>query len=134
MQCDLGKDEPLSPEGFDRVILGGAVPTAGPLALPVPAELRAEHFLDRRELGIINVGPDAVVTVDGTEHQIRTKGCLYVGRGAKDISFAAPGRFSPRATRRASPRSPRSSAGWSTPSLTSPIRRRSRRWSGAATS
>ena len=55
----------------DRVIIGGVVPVAEPLALPVPAELRAEHFLDRRELGIVNVGPDAVVTVDGTEHTVR---------------------------------------------------------------
>ena len=77
----------------DRVILGGAAPDGEALALPVPAELRAGHFLDRRELGIVNVGPDAVVTVDGTEHSVRTKGCLYVGRGARDVSFSAPGRF-----------------------------------------
>ncbi len=77
----------------DRVILGGAVPTDGPLTLPVPPELRAQNFCDRRELGIINVGPDAAVTVDGTEYVIKTKGCLYVGRGAGEITFAAPGRF-----------------------------------------
>jgi len=77
----------------DRVILGGAVPTDAPLPLPVPEELRSEHFLDRREIGIINVGDNAIVTVDGTEHAIRNKGCLYVGRGAKDVTFQAPGRF-----------------------------------------
>ncbi|MFP5417308.1 MAG: 5-dehydro-4-deoxy-D-glucuronate isomerase [Actinomycetes bacterium] len=77
----------------DRVILGGVVPEAAPLPLTAPAELRAEHFLDRRELGIVNVGPDAVVTVDGTEHPVRNKGCLYVGRGTREVSFAAPGRF-----------------------------------------
>lgn len=77
----------------DRVIIGGAVPEGSPLDLPVPAELRAEHFLDRRELGIVNVGADAVVTVDGTEYTVLTKGCLYVGRGARDVSFSAPGRF-----------------------------------------
>ena len=77
----------------DRVIVGGAVPADGPLPLPVPAELRAEHFLDRRELGIVNVGEDADVTVDGTTHRVQRTGCLYVGRGAKDIVFHAPGRF-----------------------------------------
>ncbi len=77
----------------DRVILGGAVPTDGALTLPVPAELRAENFCDRRELGIVNVGEDAVVTVDGTEYPIKNKGCLYVGRGSGEITFAAPGRF-----------------------------------------
>ena len=77
----------------DRVVLGGAVPTDAPLALGVPAELRAEHFLDRRELGVINVGADAVVSVDGTEYVVRAKGCLYVGRGAREVTFSAPGRF-----------------------------------------
>jgi len=77
----------------DRVILGGAVPDAAPLPLPVPAELRARHFLDRRELGVVNVGPDAVVTVDGVEYPMLNKGCLYVGRGAREVVFAAPGRF-----------------------------------------
>lgn len=77
----------------DRVIIGGAVPAGAPLALPVPEELRAEHFCDRRELGIVNVGGDAVVTVDGTEHSVRNKGCLYVGRGAREVTFSPPGRF-----------------------------------------
>ena len=77
----------------DRVILGGAVPVDDPLPLPVPPELRAEHFLDRRELGVVNVGEDALVVVDGVEHLVRSQGCLYVGRGARDVSFAAPGRF-----------------------------------------
>lgn len=77
----------------DRIIVGGAVPTDGPLTLPVPAELRATNFCDRRELGIVNVGADADVTVDGTTYTIQNKGCLYVGRGAGAITFAAPGRF-----------------------------------------
>lgn len=77
----------------DRVILGGVVPTDAPLALTPPAGLRAEHFCDRRELGVLNIGEDAVVTVDGTEHEVTRHGCLYVGRGARDISFAAPGRY-----------------------------------------
>ena len=78
---------------IDRVIVGGALPDSAPLPLPVPPELRAQHFLDRRELGVVNVGPDAVVTVDGIDHTVRTKGCLYVGRGAGEVTFAAPGRF-----------------------------------------
>lgn len=77
----------------DRVILGGAVPTDQPLALPVPAELRARQFCDRRELGVVNVGMDAEVSVAGVSYLIRNKGCLYLGRGAGEVTFAAPGRF-----------------------------------------
>ena len=77
----------------DRVIVGGAAPVDGSLPMPVPAELRAEHFCERRELGVVNVGPDAVVTVDGVEHTVTNKGALYVGRGSNDVTFDAPGRF-----------------------------------------
>lgn len=77
----------------DRVIIGGAVPDGSPLSLPVPAELRAEHFLDRRELGIVNVGDAGVVTVDGTDYEVSNKGCLYVGRGAREVVFSGGGRF-----------------------------------------
>lgn len=78
----------------DRVVIGGAVPVKGaPLALPAIPEMRAEYFLQRREVGIVNVGPDAAVEVDGTPYDVPSKGCLYVGRGARDVVLAAPGRF-----------------------------------------
>jgi 4-deoxy-L-threo-5-hexosulose-uronate ketol-isomerase len=75
----------------DRIILGGAVPAGTELALPTPAELHAEYFLENRELGIINVGAPGIVTADGETYELPTRACLYVGRGTRDIIFADSG-------------------------------------------
>ncbi|GAB2455877.1 5-dehydro-4-deoxy-D-glucuronate isomerase [Xylanimonas ulmi] len=75
----------------DRIVLGGAVPLDGPLALPAPAALRAEHFLDRRELGVVNVGAPGAVSVDGVAHDLAHGACLYVGRGPREVEFAGAG-------------------------------------------
>lgn len=72
----------------DRIILGGAVPAGRQLALPTPAELHAQFFLENRELGIINVGAPGTVTADGQTYGLPTRACLYVGRGTRDITFA----------------------------------------------
>ncbi|QAY64592.1 5-dehydro-4-deoxy-D-glucuronate isomerase [Xylanimonas allomyrinae] len=72
----------------DRVVVGGAVPVGEPLALPAPAELRAAFFLERRELGVVNVGGPGVVTVDGDVYDLAHGACLYVGRGAREVLFA----------------------------------------------
>lgn len=77
----------------DRIIMAGAVPTGDALELPTPEELHTEHLFDHREAGIVNIGEDADITVDGTTHHVRRKGLLYIGRGAKQVTFAAPGRF-----------------------------------------
>lgn len=77
----------------DRVIVGGIVPVADPIRLPALPEMRADYFLQRREAGVVNVGEDADVTVDGEVFSVPRKGCLYLGRGARDVAFAAPGRF-----------------------------------------
>ena len=82
----------------DRLVYGGAMPVAGALALePIPP-LKAEHFLDRRELGVVNVGGDGVVEVDGSEFALAFKEALYIGRGTKSVVFrsasaAAPAKF-----------------------------------------
>ena len=55
---------------YDRLIYGGVMPVNQTLVLETFDELKAEHFLDRRELGVINVGGDGVVTVDGKEYPI----------------------------------------------------------------
>ncbi|MCL2653592.1 MAG: 5-dehydro-4-deoxy-D-glucuronate isomerase [Propionibacteriaceae bacterium] len=74
----------------DRVILGGVEPALGQaLTLEVPPELKAEHFLDRREAAIICIAGGGSITVDGTVFDMPKEACLYVGRGVKDISFAA---------------------------------------------
>lgn len=78
---------------YDRIIIAGAVPTSGPLDLPTPEALHTEHLFDNREAGIINIGADAEVVVDGETYLLPHKGLLYVGRGTKQVTFSAPGRF-----------------------------------------
>lgn len=72
---------------YDRLIYGGAMPVNKELHLEAFDELKAEHFLDRRELGVINVGGDGVVTVDGKEYVMKFKEGLYVGCGKKEVTF-----------------------------------------------
>lgn len=72
---------------YDRLIYGGAMPVNKVLVLETFDDLKAEHFLDRRELGVINVGGDGIVTVDGQEYKISFKEALYVGCGKKEVTF-----------------------------------------------
>jgi 4-deoxy-L-threo-5-hexosulose-uronate ketol-isomerase len=69
--------------------LGGVVPTSAPIALPNPPELDAEFFLERRELGVVNIGGAGAVRVDGVTHKLGNREGLYVGRGSRDIVFAS---------------------------------------------
>ena len=73
----------------DRVIAGGITPVTKELKLEGCKELGSEYFLERRELGIINIGGDGKVVVDGTEYVLKSKDGLYVGMGTKDISFTS---------------------------------------------
>ncbi len=72
---------------YDRLIFGGAVPATKELVLETIDPLKAEYFLERRELGVINVGGDGIVTVDGKEYELHFKDALYVGRGNKQVTF-----------------------------------------------
>ena len=72
---------------YDRFIFGGAVPTDAALDLPNDDDLRAEYFLERRELGVLNLGGAGTVLVDGTEYALERFDCLYVGRGSRSVSF-----------------------------------------------
>ena len=74
---------------YDRVIVGGVKPVKASVALPNPTELRAEYFLERRELGIINVGGNGKVVADGTTHAISKMDCLYLGKGTQVVSFVS---------------------------------------------
>lgn len=73
----------------DRVVLGGAAPIDQPLRLEAPAEMRAKYFLQRRELGVIVVQGSGVITTDGEQHALPKGGCLYVGRGVEEVTFAS---------------------------------------------
>jgi 4-deoxy-L-threo-5-hexosulose-uronate ketol-isomerase len=79
----------------DRLIVGGAMPAAEALPLPCPPILRAEFFLQRRELGIINVGGDGIVAVDGKDFPLANKEALYVGRGARQVVFISKSHAAP---------------------------------------
>ncbi len=72
---------------YDRLIVGGAMPTDKALNLETIDELKAENFLDRREIGIINVGGKGKVTVDGTVYELNNKEALYIGKGNKEVTF-----------------------------------------------
>lgn len=72
---------------YDRLIAGGVVPVGAAVSLPNPEELRAEYFLERRELGIINVGGAGAVVVDGQSYNLNQYDCLYAGKGVQAVSF-----------------------------------------------
>jgi 4-deoxy-L-threo-5-hexosulose-uronate ketol-isomerase len=74
----------------DRLVIGGAVPAGRELALPVPAQLRAVHFTDRRELAVACLSGTGRVTVAGTAHELAALDVLYVGRGATDWDATGP--------------------------------------------
>lgn len=73
----------------DRIIFGGITPTSEPLKLEGSKELASEYFLQRRELGVINIGGDGFVTVDGKENVVNNGDAIYVGMGVKEIAFTA---------------------------------------------
>jgi len=71
----------------DRIIIAGVVPTDKPLALQASKELGCDYFLERRELGVINIGGPGVVTLDGEKYELNSRDGLYVGMGVKEVSF-----------------------------------------------
>ena len=72
---------------YDRMIVGLANPVNRQLELPNYPNLRAEYFLERREIGIINVAGDGIVTVDSVKHELKKLDCLYIGKGVKRVTF-----------------------------------------------
>lgn len=71
----------------DRIIYGGAMPVEKALTLDAGKELAAEYFLQRREMGVINIGGSGKITLDGEAYTLGTKDGIYIGKGTKDISF-----------------------------------------------
>jgi 4-deoxy-L-threo-5-hexosulose-uronate ketol-isomerase len=71
----------------DRMIVGAAVPSDNGLYLEDPDTLKTDYFLERRELGIVNIGGSGKVVADGQEYELNTKDCLYVGKGTKEVLF-----------------------------------------------
>lgn len=83
---------------LDRAVVGGAVPLTDAISLDNPPALRAEFFAQRREIGVLNIGGDGIVTVDGKSYAMVAHDVLYIGRGTRSVSFASssavlPARF-----------------------------------------
>jgi 4-deoxy-L-threo-5-hexosulose-uronate ketol-isomerase len=70
---------------YDRVMVGGAKPVSQKVSLQSYEELKSAYLLERRELGIINVGEKGIVTVDGKKFIMEPLDCLYIGKGVKKI-------------------------------------------------
>ncbi|MDF2484378.1 MAG: 4-deoxy-L-threo-5-hexosulose-uronate ketol-isomerase [Herbinix sp.] len=79
---------------IDRIIIGAAVPVI-PLTLNAGDEIRAKYFLERREMGIINIGGRGTVTVDETLYTLEYKDGMYIGMGSKNIVFASEDESNP---------------------------------------
>lgn len=74
---------------YDRMIVGVANPVNESLLLPTYPNLRANYFLERREMGIINVAGEGEIIADGKVYSLQKLDCLYIGKGISEVSFAS---------------------------------------------
>ena len=72
---------------YDRYIAGSAVPVSEPLPLEPIDPLKARYFLERREMGIINVGGQGEISVGEETFQLAYKEALYIGMGTEQVTF-----------------------------------------------
>lgn len=72
---------------YDRMIAGGVMTDSEGLSLEPVDVLKANFFLERREIGIVNVGGAGVIQVDGKEFLLKNKEALYIGKGVKEVVF-----------------------------------------------
>ena len=80
---------------YDRYIVGGAMPVNRELTLESAAELKAEYFLARREMGIINIGGEALINAGGQSYNIGFKEALYLGQGTRNVVFKSADQKNP---------------------------------------
>lgn len=74
---------------YDRVIMGGVKPVKQTITLETHPELKADFFLQRRELGIINTGGKGAIFADDQSYQLDRLDCLYLGKGVKKVTFSS---------------------------------------------
>ena len=87
---------PMTYSDIDRSITGSAVPVKKTLTLlSTKKEMASEFFAERREIGVINIGNEGIVEVDGKAFTLQSKDALYIGRGAKHIEFKSKNTVQP---------------------------------------
>ncbi|MFN8428847.1 MAG: 5-dehydro-4-deoxy-D-glucuronate isomerase [Spirosomataceae bacterium] len=74
---------------YDRMILGGVMPVNQELLLDTYPALKSTYFLERREIGIINVGGPGTIKADGQKYSVEKLSCVYLGKGTQNVSFAS---------------------------------------------
>ena len=80
---------------IDRIIVGGINPIDKELALKAGKEIGVNYFLERREMGIINIAGSGIIKIDGEKYTIDNRDSLYIGMGAKEISFSSVDKKNP---------------------------------------
>ena len=78
---------------YDRFVMGGAVPAGGSLTLDKVEETKTPSFLDRREMGVVNIGELGTVSAGNKTYTLRRGDVLYLGAGSGPVTFAGNGRF-----------------------------------------
>ena len=79
----------------DRIIFGGIKPVNESLKLEAGKSMGVDYFLERREMGVINVGGEGIVLIDGEEFTLNNKDGLYIGKGNRDIIFKSSNKENP---------------------------------------
>ncbi|MCK5774897.1 MAG: 5-dehydro-4-deoxy-D-glucuronate isomerase [Bacteroidales bacterium] len=80
---------------YDRFITGGALPVKKELSLETIDPLKAKHFCDRREVGIINIGGEGTVIVDGESYNLNHKDAIYIGMGTRSVILNSNNNLAP---------------------------------------
>ena len=80
---------------YDRMITGGVMPVAKIISLQKEPELRSDYFLERREMGIINVGGKGKIAADGIVYPVSKMDCIYLGKGTQKVSFESDDKSKP---------------------------------------
>lgn len=74
---------------YDRLVIGGVVPSIEKISLPSYTQLKTDYFLQRREMAIINIGGEGIINVNGTAYSLDNLDCLNIGMGSKEITFTS---------------------------------------------
>ncbi len=80
---------------YDRMIVGGVMPLSKTIELPNHEELRADYFLQRREIGIINVGGKGSIMAGDKKYKLSKLDAMYIGKGTENVSFASADEAAP---------------------------------------